>query len=61
MQQAGAEEKAIAISNDKYHQGIPAIIVIIDGGWSKHSHKHSYSAKSGVGIIIEEETKKSCI
>ena len=55
MQQAGAEEKAIAISNERYHQGMPAITVIIDGGWSKRSHKHSYNAKSGVGIIIEKK------
>ena len=58
VQQAGAEEKAIAISNERYHQGIPAITVIIDGGWSKRSHKHSYNVKSGVGIIIGKETKK---
>ncbi len=23
----------------------------MDGGWSKRSHKHSYNANSGVGII----------
>ena len=40
MQQAGAEEKAIAISNERYHQGIPAITVIIDVsiGKSKESN-----------------------
>ena len=58
MQQAGIEEKAIVTSNERYHQGIPAITVIIDGGWSKHSHKYSYNAKSGVGIIIGKVTKK---
>ena len=58
MQQAGTEEKAIAISIERYHQGIPAITVIIDGGWSKHYHKHSYNAKSEVGIITGKETKK---
>ena len=61
MKQAGDEEKAIAITNGRYHQGVPAITVIIDGGWSKHSHKHSYNAKSGMGIIIGQQTKKSCI
>ena len=52
MKRAGDEGKAIAIANGRYHQVVPAITVIIDGGWSKRSHKHSYNAKSGVGIII---------
>ena len=58
MKEAGAAEKSIAISNGRYHQGVPAITVIVDGGWSKRSHKHSYNAKSGVGIIIGKETGK---
>ena len=58
MKEAGAAEKAIAIANGRYHQGVPAITVIVDGGWSKRSHKHSYNAKSGVGIIIGKETGK---
>ena len=37
---------------------LPAITVIVDGGWSKRSHRHSYNAKSGVGIIIRHWTKK---
>ena len=41
-----------------YHQGVPAITIIVDGGWSKHLHKHSYNAKSGVGIIIGKVAKK---
>ena len=57
MQQAGSEEKVIAISNKRYHQEVPVIIVIIDGGWSKHSHKHSCNVESGVDIIIGKETK----
>ena len=58
MKEAGAAEKRIAISNRRYHQGMPAITVIVDGGWSKRSHKHSYNAKSGVAIIIGKETGK---
>ena len=61
MKEAGNAEKAIAITNGRYHQGVPAITVIVDGGWSKRSHKHSYNAKSGVGIIIGQETGKSYI
>lgn len=37
---------------------MPAISVIVDGGWSKRTHKHSYNAKSGVGIIIGAHTGK---
>jgi len=58
MKLAGKEERTIAITQSRFHQGIPAITVILDGGWSKHSHKHSYNAKSGVGIIVGLETRK---
>ena len=58
MLEAGKEEKRLAIERGDLHQGIPAITVIVDGGWSKHSHRHSYNAKSGVGIIIGKETGK---
>ncbi len=37
---------------------MPSVAVIVDGGWSKRSHKHSYNAKSGVGVIIDNATKK---
>ena len=58
MKKAGEEERQLAIQRGDFHQGVPAITVIVDGGWSKRSHKHSYNAKSGVGIIIGQETKK---
>ena len=58
MRQAGQEERQIAISKGCTCLGDPAITVILDGGWSKRSHKHSYNAKSGVGIIIGLETQK---
>ena len=58
MAEAAEEEKRLAIERGSYHEGIPAITVIVDAGWSKRSHKHSYNAKSGVGIIIGMETKK---
>ena len=60
MKAAGEEEKAIALSKNpvRTQHGIPAITVIVDGGWSKRAHKHSYNAKSGVGIIIGKETGK---
>ncbi len=55
MAEAGQEEKKIAEENGRFHEGVPAITVIVDGGWSKRSHKHSYNAKSGVAIIIGKE------
>ena len=49
---AGKEERDLAIANGEYHCGVPAITVVLDGGWSKRSHKHPYNAKSGVGVIF---------
>ena len=58
MAEAGQEEKKIAEENGRFHKRVPAVTVIVDGGWSKRSHKHSYNAKSGVAIIIDKETGK---
>ena len=58
MEEAGREERELAMNRGDYHEGIPAITVIVDGGWSKRSHRHSYNANSGVGIIIGKETSK---
>lgn len=49
MKEAGEEEKRIAL--EKGHvtpDGTPFITVIGDGGWSKRSYGHGYSASSGV-------------
>ena len=54
---AGQVEKQLAIEKGSYHNGIPAITVVVDGGWSKRSHKHSYNANSGVGVIFGAATK----
>lgn len=58
MAEAGREEKRLAEERGSFHEGVPAITVIVDGGWSKRSHKHSYNAKSGVAIIIGKATGK---
>jgi hypothetical protein len=58
MLEAGKEEKRLAEERREFHDGVPAITVIVDGGWSKRSHKHSYNAKSGVAIIIGKATGK---
>ena len=58
MAEAGREEKRLAEERGSYHEGVPTITVVVDGGWSKRSHKHSYNANSGVGIIIGKATGK---
>lgn len=58
MKLASQEEPEKTIARNSFFQGDPAITVILDGGWSKCSHKHSYNAKCGVGIIIGQETQK---
>ena len=40
------------------HNGVPATTVVVDAGWSKRSHKHSYNAKYTVGVIFSAATKK---
>lgn len=55
---AGEEERKIAIQKKESFEGVPAITVTVDAGWSKRSHKHSYNAKSGVAVIIGNATKK---
>jgi hypothetical protein len=58
MLAAGREEKRLAIERGDFHDGIPAITVICDGGWSKRSHKHTYNALGGVAIVIGAATGK---
>ena len=54
---AGQKEKQLIIEQENYHNGVPAITVVVDDGWSKHSHKYSYNANSGFGVIIGAATK----
>jgi hypothetical protein len=49
---AGVEERNQAILRGDYHQGVPAVTVICDGGWSKRSHKYTYNAAEGVAVIF---------
>ena len=59
MRQAGAEEKQIAIEQGRSYYGIPAISVIVDVGWSKRSHKHSYNANL-VWLSLLVKRPRSC-
>ena len=58
MVKTGREEKQIAEQNKNYYEGVPAIKVVIDGGWRKRSHKHFYNANFGVNVIFGAATKK---
>jgi hypothetical protein len=58
MLEAGRQEKELAEKRQDFHQGIPAITVVCDGGWSKRSHKHTYNAMGGVAIVIGAATGK---
>ncbi|WAR31979.1 hypothetical protein MAR_034521 [Mya arenaria] len=42
--------------NDK-HEGVPAITVVCDDGWSKCTLKHTYNALGGVAVMIGSESK----
>lgn len=56
MVEAGLEEKRLAIDRNDFHEGVPAITVVGDGGWSRRSHKHSYNASGGVAILVGAAT-----
>ena len=58
MRAAAEEEKRLAEESESFHDGVPAITVIVDGGWCKRTHKHSYNTKSGVGVVIGLRTGK---
>ena len=56
MAEAGRKENRHAEERGSYHQGVPPITVMTDGGWCKRSYKHTYNANLDVGIIIRKET-----
>ena len=58
MKLAGQEERELAIARGSTCLGDPAITVILDGGWSKCAHKHSYNAKSQVTWSLKRIQKR---
>ena len=56
MKKVSRLERRIACDRVQLHEGIPWIEVVADGGWSHRSHGHTYSAKSGVGVIFGRVT-----
>ncbi len=58
IKQAGEHERQVAVNKTDIYEGVPAIGLTVNGGWSKRSHKHSYNAKTGVAVIIGNTSKK---
>ena len=46
----------MAEEDEELYDGVPAITVICDDGWSKRSHTHSFNAMAGVGVIFGAKT-----
>ena len=49
---ADRKEKQLTIEQGNYHNGVPAIPVVVDADWSKCSHKYLYNASYGIGVIF---------
>ena len=61
MEDAGKEEKALAIERGDVHaeSNLPFIPVVADGSWMKRSYRGGdYNSLSGVGAIVGYYTKK---
>ena len=54
MREAAEEEKRIAIERGSYHEGVPAITVILNAGWSKRSHKPLVNSTGELADIAVE-------
>ena len=61
MVNAGKEERDLAFQHGDFFQGVLAITIICDGGWSKRTHKHSYNAMGGVWVIFGARIKNFSI
>lgn len=44
---AHREELIWAEQNNQHFRGLPYIRVMVDGGWGKQSHGHSYNSSTG--------------
>lgn len=44
--------------SDVGNDSVPKITVIVNGSWSKRSHKFTYNALGGIGAIIGFHTKQ---
>ena len=52
MNIAGEQEEEMAIAENHYHQGVPYVSIVADGGWFKHN------AMSRVAVIFGLKSKK---
>ena len=53
MMSAGEEERTLANAQNRCHQDVSVITVILDGGQCKQTYEHTDDAKSGVKVITE--------
>ncbi|OXA37925.1 Serum response factor-binding protein 1 [Folsomia candida] len=62
MKENLARERELAVEANSFVvvEGVKyaAITVCVDGGWSKRSYGHTYTANCGIGVIIGMQTKK---
>ncbi|WAR01493.1 hypothetical protein MAR_008051 [Mya arenaria] len=58
MKKVGNEEREKAIMRNDMHEGVHALTVVCDGGWSKRTQKHTYNALGGVDVIFGADSKK---
>lgn len=63
MSEAAETEKHLAKERGEQQdgEGYWRIPVIVDGGWSKRSYGHDYSASGGVAVIVGRYSKRSSI
>ena len=63
IQKAGEEGKKASYRTKRFLSKMFLLLatVVVDGGWSERSDKHSYNAKSGVALIIGEKPRSYCI
>lgn len=40
LAKAGEEERKLAIERTEFDEDVPRVPVVVDAGWSKHTHKH---------------------
>ena len=57
MKKAGEEERQMAILRGDFHQGVPAITVIVDSGWSKRSHTPTMQSQELASLLAKKQRR----
>ena len=58
MKLAGEAENVLAIKRGDIHQGVPYILVVVDGSWMKRTYGTNFDSLSGVDAIVGYHTRK---